>query len=94
MWQEGLRSNFNYVGFELNQIHEQITLNQNNYLLDLEPGIMSIAYASHTNYKFNAKEQTSLRELDRAYEMIDLSTKLKSGVVNDLLQAMNVVRNV
>jgi hypothetical protein len=100
-------SNFYYVGFELKQIHGTITLNQNNYLLDLEPGTMSITRASQKNDKLNAKEQTSLRQLvgklnwvvhgtrpDMAFEMIDLSTKLKSGVVNDLLRAMKVIRNL
>ena len=98
-------SPINYVGFELKQIPGRISLNQNDYISELEPGVINVACVSQKMDNLNTKEQTLLRQLvgrlnwvvqstrpDMAFDMTDLSTKLKHGTINDLLRPMKIIQ--
>jgi hypothetical protein len=100
-------NNFRYIGFYFKQNRNGITIDQNEYLNELETGLISTNRASQKLDSLNQKEQTSLRQLvsrlnwavqgsrpDMAFEMISLSTKLKNGTVDDLLQARKVIRSL
>ena len=53
-------SQFHYVGFELKQIPGRISLNQNDYISELEPGVLNVACVSQKMDNLNTKEQTLL----------------------------------
>ena len=97
--------NFKYIGFDVNQDESAITVDQTEYPKELEIG--AIHPHRTTQKHIVPKEQTRLRQLvgrlnwmvqgsrpDMAFETIDLSIKLKNGVVEDLLRAMKVVRGM
>ena len=99
--------NFKYIGFDVNQDESGITVDQTEYQKELEIGAIHPHRTTQKQEHLVTKEQTLLRQLvgrlnwmvqgsrpDMAFEMIDLSTKLKNGVVEDLLRAMKVVRGM
>jgi hypothetical protein len=98
---------FLYIGYEYCQDENGIYINQNEYIRTMDHGSISPHRASQKHDQLNGKELTSLRQLvgkinwivhgtrpDKAFAMIDLSTKLKNGKVEDLLSAMKVVRGL
>ena len=95
---------FKYIGFQVIQQEHGIVLDHSQYTSDLENGYICPKRAAQKHSKLNSKELTTLRQLvgrlnwavqgsrpDMAFDMIELSTKLNEGMVEDLLHAIKVV---
>jgi hypothetical protein len=98
---------FLYIGFAVNQSNNSIILDHSQYMdkiqgVSLEPDILT-----NKSRALNATEQTLFRQLvgqlnwavqgsrpDLAYDMIVLSTKLKSGTVGDLTKAVKLTNRL
>ena len=98
---------FRYIGFEFKQTNGKILVDQNQYIQDMENGAVSPDRAKDKDDDLRPREYTLLRQLvgrlnwavqgsrpDFAFEMIDLSTKLKKGKVSDLMRAIKVIRKL
>jgi transposase InsO family protein len=98
---------FTYIGFSLEQHDDAIVMDQSIYVkelegLHLEPKRAILKQDSLTN-----SEQTLLRSQvgrlnwavqgtrpDLSFDMVDLSTRFKSGVVADLIHVNKIIRRV
>lgn len=100
-------NHFKYVGFNILQDKSGIIIDQSDYIKNMENGVISPQRATEKHEALDKNEQTLLRQLvgrinwvvqgsrpDVAFEMIDLSTKLKGGTINDLLRAFKVIRHL
>ena len=99
---------FRYVGFDLKQRGvEGIVMDQTSYMESLENGIIDPGRAVFKQDLLSELEQTTLRQLvgrlnwavqgsrpDMAFEMVELSTKLKEGTVGDLIRAIKAIRKL
>ena len=110
MWQEKLKKetlNFNYIGFKVAQNRDVIVLNQSNYATDIQNITIDPNRAQNKQSSLTSEEQTKYRQLigqinwavqgnrpDMAFELIDLSTKLKEGTIGDLSRAVKVVKRL
>jgi hypothetical protein len=96
--------NFQYVGYRLIQSEGQIVLDQNEYIDSLESIQIPSARTMQKNAELRDSEHTSLRGLvgrlnwivqgtrpDLSHEMVDLSTKLRKGQVNDLIRGNKAI---
>lgn len=98
-------TSFIYIGFHLIQDERGITMTQ--LLGDCDDKVIHPQRAAEKSQHLNPSEQTLLRQIvgqlnwavqgsrpDLAFDTIDLSTKLKSGTVGDLLQAGKLIRKM
>ena len=102
------KGSFMYTGFKITQDAEGIILDQNDYVeknlevLDIDP-----SRAREKNEPLTEGELTDLRKMvgglnwvvratrpDLSFDLIDLSTKFKSGKVEDLIRARKVLLNL
>ncbi|KAL5015625.1 hypothetical protein ScPMuIL_007295, partial [Solemya velum] len=97
-------SHFRYIGFTVRQDDSGITLDQSEFMEKVKTGTVDPSRATKKHEVLDDKEQTLYRQLigqlnwavqgcrpDMAFEMINLSTKLKLGTVSDLIHAIKVV---
>jgi hypothetical protein len=93
--------NFSYIGFQITQNTDGIKLDHSMYMEKLDHPHIEPHHASQKQEQLNAEEQKLYRKLvgqlnwavqgsrpDLAFELVDLSTKLKGGSVADLLRAI------
>ena len=98
---------FHYVGFHMHQTKEGITLDQNQYVKNISIDKIAPIRAGQKHYDLNQKEHTLLRSLagklnwavqgtrpDLAFQLVNMSTKFKSGLVMDLLEAIKAVKHL
>ena len=98
---------FKYVGFDIFQSKEGIALDQGAYTENIENYQINPSRAMNKNQILDETEQTTFRKLvgrinwavqgsrpDMAFELLDLSTKLKQGKVGDLSRAIKVVSKI
>ena len=95
---------FRYVGFDVSQDEEGIIMDHSNYMAKLESGAIDPNRAINKSELLSVREQTEFRQLvgrinwavqgsrpDLAFDMIELSTKLKQGTVADLIRAVKCI---
>ena len=100
-------SKFRYVGFKIMQENESIVIDQSDYIEEVENERLSPHRASQKTDMLSSQELSSLRSLvgrlnwvvqgtrpDLAFEMVELSTKFKSGTVTDMLRAIKAIRKL
>ena len=100
-------ASFDYIGFHIMQNQNSIVLDQTEYLKNCEIPIISRERAKCKDDPLTPKECTSLRSCvgslnwavqgtrpDKAFDMVELSTKSRSGKVSDLLRASKVMKNL
>ena len=98
---------FKYIGFNITQNDHHIIIDQTEYVKQLENATINAQRRSQKSQSLNATESTTLRELvgrlnwvaqgsrpDIFFEMIELSTRLNKGTVNDLTRAIKAVKNL
>ena len=96
---------FDYIGFHVIQDSGNIMIDHSGYMQKLDNKIIDPKRA-YMNV-LNSKEQTAFRQMvgqlnwavqgsrpDMAFEMINLSTKLKEGTVGDLLRATKAINRL
>ena len=95
---------FKYIGFQIQQSPDKIVLDHSDYVENMKNVTLHPGRASEKTENLNETEQTLYRQLigqlnwavqgsrpDMAYEMIDMSTKLKQGKVADLIRAIKKI---
>lgn len=101
------KENFMYTGFHIKQSRDAIILDQSRYtkstveIIDMDPKRMKEKTSELTE-----SERTDLRKMagalnwivratrpDLAFEMIELSTKFKAGIVDDLVRVRKALLN-
>ena len=100
-------SDFKYIGFHVIQNSDSIMLDQAEYIDNIENGIINPSRARCKTDSLTDKEQTLLRQLvgqlnwsvqgsrpDLSFDMIELSTKLKHGLVGDLMKAIKCTERI
>ena len=98
---------FSYIGFHVSQDDNGISLDQNDYINNLETTTISSERMLQKQDALSTEEHTNLRTIvgrlnwavqgtrpDLAFDMIELSTKFKKGTVNDLLRAIKCIRKL
>ena len=102
------KSAFMYTGFYIRQDQEGIVLDQENYTKNtIDIPDIEINRTEHKTSPLNDDERTCLRRMtgsinwvvratrpDLSFEMIELSTKFKSGTIEDLLRARKCLLNI
>lgn len=99
--------NFCYVGFQMVQQEHGIILDQNTYVDRIRACDIPLQRRNQRHEQLNDKELTQLRQMagkinwvvqgtrpDMAFELIELSTKFRSGTVADLVQAVKVIKRL
>lgn len=99
--------NFNYIGFKVAQNRDVIVLDQSNYVTSIQNITIDPNRAQDKQSSLTSEEQTKYRQLvgqinwavqgtrpDLAFELIDLSTKLKEATIGDLSRAIKVVNRL
>ena len=99
--------NFNYIGFRITQDKNGIILDQSRYVDNIENKAIDPKHAFDKHNLLTLEEQTAYRQLlgqinwvvqgsrpDLAFELIDLSTKLKQGNISDLSKAIKAVNRL
>ena len=94
---------FMYTGFFMKQTEQGIRIDQDKYVKNVKIPMVDVQQLKDRKREMTHEELTLLRQLtgvvnwtaratrpDLAFEMIDLSTKFKGGVVEDLIRAKNV----
>ncbi len=94
---------FMYTGFYLKQSDYGIRIDQDKYVKNVKIPVVDLQQLKDRKREMTQDELTLLRQLtgivnwaaratrpDLCFEMIDLSTKFKGGVVDDLIKAKNV----
>jgi hypothetical protein len=100
-------SNFRYVGFTVTQMNRCIVLDQNEYTESLEPVNVSPHRMSQKQSDLTPQESTTMRSLagklnwivqgtrpDMAFDLIELSTRFRRGIISDLLQGVKALRRI
>ena len=98
---------FKYVGFQIQQNRDGIIIDQSAYVEDIENINLSSQRILSKKEKLTHEEHTQLRELvgrlnwavqgtrpDMTFDLIDLSTKFASGVVEDLQRATKCIKKL
>ena len=99
---------FKYIGFHLTQNKDcSILLDQGDYVKDVENITISSERKRMSTYDLTRDEYTCLRSLvgrihwavqgsrpDLAFEMVELSTKLKKAKVSDLMKATKCIKKM
>ena len=99
--------NFNYIGFRITQDKNGIILDQSRYVENIENKATDPKRALDKHDLLTLEEQTAYRQLigqinwvaqgsrpDLAFELIDLSTKLKQGNISDLSTAIKAINRL
>ena len=99
--------NFKYIGFRITQDNDGIVLDQSEYVENIANKTIDPKQALNKQSPLTADEQTEYRQLigqmnwavqgtrpDMAFELIDLSTKLKQGNVSDMARAIKVINRL
>ena len=99
--------NFNYIGFRIIQESSALILDQSRYVENVKNKVTDPKRAQDKQSTLTAEEQTEYRQLigqinwavqetrpDMAFELIDLSTKLKEGTISDLSRAIKAVNRL
>ena len=94
---------FMYTGFYLKQSDQGVRIDQDKYVKNVKIPVVDLQQLKDRKREMTQDELTLLRQLtgivnwaaratrpDLCFEMIDLSTKFKGGVVDDLIKAKNV----
>ena len=94
---------FLYTGFHMFQTEDGIRIDQDKYVRNVKIPTIDVQQLKDKKREMNQDELTLLRQLtgvvnwtaratrpDLSFEMIDLSTKFKGGIVEDLIKAKNV----
>ena len=97
---------FTYVGFQITQNNKGITMNQNNYIKDLSEDSW-ITPKRNKNCTLTKEEQTEYRGMvgsinwcvrnsrpDLAFEVTELSMKMKEGTVGDFKRAKKCIKKL
>ena len=98
---------FKYVGFQKQQNRDGIIIDQSEYVEDIENVSLSSQRILSKREKLTPEELTQLRELvghlnwavqgtrpDMTFDLIDLSTKFASGVVDHLQRATKCIKKL
>ena len=101
------KGSFTYTGFAIKQKDHQVILDQNSYTQGVEVPVLDPKRSVMKHDDLNDTEKSQLRTLagtlnwavrgtrpDLNFELIDISTKFKSGKVDDLVRAVKVVRSL
>ena len=96
--------NFTYIGFKIEQTRDGIQLDHSAYVQKLDSPQIDPVRASQKQCELSNNEQSQYRRLvgqlnwavqrlrpDMAFELVDLSTKLNSASVSDLLRAIKAI---
>ena len=96
--------NFSYIGFRVIQESSALVLDQSSYVENIKNKVNDPKRAQDKQSTLAAEEQTEYRQLigqtnwavqgtraDMAFELKDLSTKLKEGTISDLSRAIKAV---
>ena len=99
--------NFDYIGFRIVQETGKILLDQSKYVYKIKNKTIDPKRAQDKESILTSQEQSEYRQLigqinwavqgarpDLAFELIDLSTKLKQGNIGDLSRAIKVVNRM
>ena len=99
--------NFNYIGFRIIQDKNGIVLDQSRYVGSIENKAIDSKRVLDKHCLLTSAEQTEYRQIigkinwvvqgsrpDMAFELIDLSTKLKHGNISDLSRAIKTVNRL
>ena len=91
---------FCYIGFGIDQNHEEITLDQGKYVTELQGIRIDPGRAKEKSSLLTPEEQKQLRSLvgqcnwvaqgtrlDLTYEVVELCSKFNKAVVSDLIRA-------
>ena len=98
---------FIYTGFDIKQNDSGITLEQSEYVKNIHIPEIEATRMKEKDEEMNQNELSMLRQMvgalnwavratrpDLCFEMIDLSTKFKGGLVKDLCQAKKILSNL
>ena len=98
---------FMYTGFLLNQENRGVTIDQSQYVNNIEIPTISAERMMNKQDEMTADELTMLRQMtgtinwvvratrpDLCFDMINLSTKFKGGIVDDLREARKTLANL
>jgi len=98
---------FDYVGFSVIQDESGITLDHSKFMEKIQVQLVDPCRATDKADALDSREQTLYRKLvgqlnwavqgsrpDQAFQMIDLSTKLKQATVGDLVRATKIVNGL
>ena len=98
---------FMYTGFSIKQDDSGITLDQTDYVKNIQIPNIEAERMKDKEHEMNQNELSMLRQMvgalnwavratrpDLCFEMIDLSTKFKGGLIQDLCQARKVLTNL
>ena len=98
---------FMYTGFNIRQDESGITLDQSEYVKNIQIPNLEAIRLKEKEQEMNQNELSMLRQMvgslnwavratrpDLCFEMIDLSTKFKGGLVKDLCQARKILTNL
>lgn len=99
--------NFYYIGFRIIQESSALVLDQSRYIENIKNKVIDPKRAKDRQSILTSEEQTEYRQLigqinwavqgtrpDMAFELIDLSTKLKEGTISDLSRAIKAVNRL
>ena len=100
---EKLKKKHSNIGFQVKQLENMVILDHSDYIVKVKNKTLDPERASK-NEPLDEQEQTNFRQLigqlnwavqgsrpDMAFEMINMSTKLKQGNVEDLIRATKKV---
>ena len=98
---------FVYTGFNIKQNDQGITLDQSEYVSNIQIPNIEAVRMKEKEEEMTQEELSTLRQMvgslnwavratrpDLCFEMIDLSTKFKGGLVRDLCQAKKILTNL
>ena len=98
---------FDYIGFRLDQESDNIVLDQSNYVEKIRNVVINPTRARNKQDVLSIEEQSEYRKLvgqlnwvvqgtrpDMAFELIDMSTKLKQGRISDLSRVIKVINRL
>ena len=100
-------SKFKYVGMDIEQTEEGITLSQQEYADSLEPITIKPERSKQTEENLSEDEKSTLRKIagrlgwlakgtrpDLAFSQVEISTKFLNGKVKDLIKAVKAYKKV
>ncbi len=100
-------SKFNYIGFRITQDTRGVVLDHSAYIDKVQNKGIDPKIATEKHEKLTSLEQTGYRQLvgqlnwavqgsrpDMAFELLDLSTKLKEATVCDLSRAIQSINRL
>ena len=98
---------FHYVGLDIMQDEAGITIDQSSYISSLDDIPLNALWSKDREQQLEPNDQRLLRQIvgklnwavqgtrpDVAFDLIQLSTKLKVGQVSDLIQAIKCMRKL